>query len=307
MLRSFFSQRFMAAYHNNIAPMAPTTPPDTNNSTAPTQPPPPHAWDAPDKQTNNGENVHQHAANCTAIALSTGDSSSIAHQQMGATGGSGHHSMATATTTPNDKMLFKALYERIVLLEQQSREKDSKMERLSQQLAHCMQLQSASASQQMDNNAPIDPRYSGGVLVWRITEFHSKIAAMRADPNAMFYSTEAYTSPHGYRFCLRMNLSPKMRDHIGLHVHLQQSPNDYHLEWPFRGRIKISMIHPTKLEETENDIIMSKPDLQAFHRPTQEISARSFGFLEYASVGHVLNRGFVVGDVLTVKVHLSIV
>lgn len=197
--------------------------------------------------------------------------------------------------TANSVDLLKSLYERIVVLEQQNHEKDLKIDKLAQQMAKIAL-----------NTCGVHARYSCGILVWKITQFQSKIAAMSGDPNAMFYSGECYTSPHGYRYCVRINISPKFKDFIGLHVHLMKSENDFHLEWPFRGRIKISMIH-RNLNETKHDIIMSKPEILAFHRPGQEISPRGFGFLEYASISHVLNKGFVMMDTLTVKIQLNIV
>lgn len=208
------------------------------------------------------------------------------------TNGAHHNGDPTAACDQQrtDANLLKALYERIIVLEQQTREQDSKLAQLSQQMARTR----------------IDPRYSGGVLVWQITAFAAKVAAMSADPNHMLYSGESFTSPHGYRFCVRLNISAKFPGLIGLHVHLMQSDNDYHLDWPFRGRIKISMIH-RNLNETQHDTIMSKPDIKAFHRPSQEISPRGFGFLEYAGIEQVLANGFVVNDTLSLKVQLSIV
>lgn len=115
--------------------------------------------------------------------------------------------------------LLKALYERIVVLEQQNREKDAQIEKLSQEMKKTC----------LAND--IQARYSGGVLVWQITDFTSKIKAMRADPNKMYYSSDTFTSPNGYRYCARINISPKMKDFIGLHVHLMRSDNDFHLDW----------------------------------------------------------------------------
>lgn len=205
------------------------------------------------------------------------------------------HGNTSASNDSDLTGLMKSMYERIVVLEQQNREKDLKLDKLILQMAKSTL-----------NTTTVNPRYSCGVLVWKINQFQSKISAMSADPNAMFYSSEAYTSSHGYRYCCRINISPKFKDFIGLHVHLMKSENDFHLDWPFRGRIKISMIH-RNLNETKHDIIMSKPEILAFHRPSQEISPRGFGFLEYASISHVLNKGFVIMDTLTVKIQLNIV
>lgn len=222
--------------------------------------------------------------NSTSLGLN--DRLSSVSRQWDAPNKDTNRTNGSSSATSSDADLLKALYERIVVLEQQGREKDMKIEKLTKQMSK--------ASLQH------------GVLVWKIAQFQNKIVAMAADPNAMFYSGEAYTSPHGYRYCVRINISPKVKDFIGLHVHLMKSDNDFHLEWPFRGRIKISMIH-RNLNETKHDIIMSKPEILAFHRPSQEISPRGFGFLEYASISHVLNKGYVIMDTLTIKVQLNIV
>lgn len=192
------------------------------------------------------------------------------------------------------EQLLKSLHDRIGDLEQKNREKDEKIERLTNQMVKACLA------------ADVQGRYSNGVLIWSMSQFQNKVRAMSTDPNRMFYSSDAYTSPYGYKFCARVNISPKVKDAIGLHVHLMQSENDFHLDWPFRGRIKISMIH-TNLSETKHDTIMSKPEILAFHRPTQNVSPRGFGFIEYANINHIQNLGFIVGDTLTLKIQLSIV
>ncbi|KAJ6646612.1 TNF receptor-associated factor 6 [Pseudolycoriella hygida] len=190
--------------------------------------------------------------------------------------------------------LLKVLYERIVVLEQQNREKDAQIEKLTKDMTKVCLV------------SEIEARYSGGVLVWQITQFNSKVQAMRSDPNKMYYSNETFTSPHGYRYCARINISPKRKDFIGLHIHLMRSDNDFHLDWPFRGRIKISMIH-RNLNETKHETIMSKPDILAFHRPTQKISPRGFGFIDYANIDELVDKGFIMMDTLSLKIELNIV
>ncbi|GAB0090754.1 TNF receptor-associated factor 6 [Sergentomyia squamirostris] len=202
---------------------------------------------------------------------------------------------ANGSTTPNPD-LMRAMYERIVVLEQKQQEHSVKMDKLREQLS------------KMCSQTEMQAKYSDGVIVWQIGQFQSKVKAMSANPNIMFYSGETFTSPHGYKFCARINISPKVRDFLGLHVHMMQSENDYHLDWPFNGRIRISMIHPENFSESQTDTIMSKPEILAFHRPTQEgVSPRGFGFLEYASIPDIERRGFIVRDTLTIKIQINIV
>lgn len=233
-------------------------------------------WDPPIKEHQNGKNNNDNndIANLTTIRTN--------NAQL-------HHPPEHS----NDELL-RTLYERVVILEQRNHEQNLKIENLQQQL-HKTYLMS-----------DIQARYSGGVLIWRIQQFENKIQTMSSNSNIMYYSKDSYTSPGGYRFCARINISPKCKDFIGLHIHMMQSDNDYHLEWPFRGRIKISMIH-YNLHETQHDTIMSKPEILAFHRPTQEISPRGFGFLEYASISDIIRRGFIHLDNLTIKIQMNTV
>lgn len=196
----------------------------------------------------------------------------------------------------NDALL-RALYERIVTLEQLSREQGLQIERLTAQMNRLTNANSAGEP---------SARYSGGTLVWKITEFGRKIQEMDANPNCQFYSPDVYTSPFGYRFCARINIAPKTKGHIGLHVHMMQSENDYHLDWPFRGCFKIWMLH-RDMSRCRHDKIMSNDTILAFQRPRQEISPRGFGFFEYANIEEIHCGGFVSMDTLTIKLHIGIV
>lgn len=179
--------------------------------------------------------------------------------------------------------LFQSMYERIVSLEQLNREQALKIEKL--------------ARLEMSRN---------GTLVWRIENFKSKLEMMESNTNLRFYSPECFTDPNGYRFCGRINLTPKRRDSLCFQIHFMKSENDYHLPWPFIGKIKISMIHKEP-KTTQSDILMSNPDILAFHRPQEDISVRSYGFMEYALVEDLFRRGFVNDDCLIIKIQMNIV
>lgn len=196
----------------------------------------------------------------------------------------------------NDALL-RALYERIVTLEQLNREQGMQIERLTAQMNKLTNANSAGEP---------SARYSGGTLIWKITQFSKKVQEMDANPNNRFYSPDVYTSPYGYRFCARINIATKTKGYIGLHVHMMQSENDYHLDWPFRGCFKIWMLH-RDMARCRHDKIMSNDTILAFQRPEQEISPRGFGFLEYANIEEIQNKGFVSMDTLTIKLHIGIV
>lgn len=195
----------------------------------------------------------------------------------------------------NNDALLSALYERIVVLEQLSREQSLKIDKLTTQLNRNV----ASVNE-------MSARHSGGILLWQITNLHSKVEAMKMNASIMHYSPDVYTGPFGYRFCARINVSPKAKHSIGLHLHLMQTDNDYHLDWPFRGCFKIWLVNKNATL-TRFDKIMTNEKILAFARPQMNISPRGFGFLEYADIEAIGKGGYVNEDTLTIKFHISIV
>lgn len=179
--------------------------------------------------------------------------------------------------------LINSMYERIVMLEQQTREQALRIEKL----------------QLMETKRH-------GTLVWKVEDFKRKVETMQTNSQMMFYSSECFTESNGYKFCARINLSQKMKDCLSFHIHLMKSENDFHLSWPFIGRIKISMINKEP-SHSQHDVLMSKPEILAFHRPREEISPRGFGFMEYALISDIVKRGFIDNDCLTIKIQMNIV
>lgn len=192
-----------------------------------------------------------------------------------------------------EEHLIQAMYQRIVVLEQRACEQDVKIENLNKQLAN--------------TRDHIDARYSQGTIVWEIKNFHNLVDYLRSNTNNLVYSRECFTSPYGYKFCARLNIQPKNPHLLSLHVHLMQSENDAHLDWPFVGRIKLCMVHPRDMKLSQHDTIMTKPEILAFHQPKERISTRGFGFVEYANIGDIVKKGFCEDDRLLIKIQINLV
>ena len=52
---------------------------------------------------------------------------------------------------------------------------------------------------------------------------------------------------------------------------------------------------------------MSKPEILAFHRPTQHMNPKAYGFLEYARINDIISNGFVCNNTITIKIEVNIV
>ena len=67
---------------------------------------------------------------------------------------------------------------------------------------------------------------------------------MRSSQTYMLYSPDFYTSPFGYKMCLRCNVSlVDGKWHLGLFVHSMRGDHDDCLRWPFSGRMVMTIVN----------------------------------------------------------------
>ncbi|KAJ1530281.1 hypothetical protein ONE63_005203 [Megalurothrips usitatus] len=220
-------------------------------------------------------------------------------------GSSGGSTAATAGDSNagglHTRELIRALYERVVLLEQKGHEQTIEMNLVKQQLA--------SSNARLERvRHELATVHCGGTFVWRVSHFRPMLSAMKNDPLIMHYSPGFYTSQYGYKFCLRLNLSAKDRSHLAVLIHIMRSDNDVTLDWPFSGRISLKLIHPTDPQRHLKETMMSRPELEAFRRPRHEVCPRGFGYTEFVKVSDLLSIGYLgETDTLVLRVQVQCV
>lgn len=162
----------------------------------------------------------------------------------------------------------------------------------------------------------LEGRYCHGVYVWRLREFPRIVDELRERPVRVLHSPPFYTSPFGYKFCLRLNLTRTgggnggfaggvtrgvgrqegantggSAEWLSLFIHGMRSENDAFLDWPFAGTIMFSILDcgnaQTKAHISE--ALQSSPDRQAFSRPQAHRNPKGFGYTEFASLKTLLN------------------
>lgn len=191
----------------------------------------------------------------------------------------------------NLQELLKTLYEKIVYLEQKTREQDIIIVNMSEQISsHNLSM------------TKLHQRYCNGCYLWYFSDFKNKINAMRENPHLMHYSPGFFTSPNGYKLCLRLNLSPKDNNYIAILVHVMKTEHDHSLDWPFSGRLTISLIHPTQSFRTIKETMMTRPELDAFKRPVQNLNTKGFGYTEFALLEDIIEQDFISNNQLLIKI-----
>ncbi|KAK5643924.1 hypothetical protein RI129_007769 [Pyrocoelia pectoralis] len=190
--------------------------------------------------------------------------------------------------------LLRSLYEKIVVLEQKTREQDIIIANMSEQIAA--------------NNlamSKLSLRYCNGCYLWYITDFKNKINQMRVNHQIMHYSPGFYTSPYGYKLCVRFNLSPKDPNSIAILIHMMKTDHDNSLDWPFSGRISVTLVHPIESFHNMRETMMTRPELEAFKRPVQDLNPRGFGYTEFTLIEDLFTQGFIDNNQLAIKVNVQ--
>ncbi|KAG8234864.1 hypothetical protein J437_LFUL013151 [Ladona fulva] len=211
-------------------------------------------------------------------------------------------------------LLLRALYERIILLEQRAHEQDIVVENLRRKIA-VLEMKEESNSTVEEETAL---RCCNGLFLWKIRRFSSQLQLMmdnqgdRSAPPQMLYSPSFYTHPTcGYRFCARINLSKRNPSHLSLLIHVVRGDYDDILPWPFTGNIKLELINQREGGDhlVESMTVGGEGCPRAFSRPptdgSRTVNPRGFGYMEFVAIADLTSGGFLQNDTLVIRVKVE--
>ena len=95
--------------------------------------------------------------------------------------------------------------------------------------------------------------------------------------------------------------------HISLFVHMMLSEWDDTLEWPFTGRISLSILDLSDDGEYKrhiSEILVTRPNMLAFQRPTTPRNHKGYGYVEFAHLETLQERQYVKNNCLLVRVQV---
>ena len=155
-------------------------------------------------------------------------------------------------------------------------------------------------------------RQCNGMYVWRIREVAKKRATACAGKTSALHSPGFYTSPYGYRMCVRVNLNgldAGVGRHLALFIHFERGENDDILDWPFNGVISLSIVDQSDACADRRHItesLVAKPDVTAFQRPTLERNKKGFGYIEFTSLSVLDDPRYVRDDTLIIRASVKV-
>jgi len=154
-------------------------------------------------------------------------------------------------------------------------------------------------------------RVCNGCFIWRIENYRQRRQDAINGIATALHSPAFYTSLYGYKLCLRINLNgvdSGVGRFIALFVHMMQGDYDSILEWPFTGRITLTILDQsegTEFRQHISETLIAKPNLLAFQRPTAPRNYKGYGYVEFAPIEHIRDPQYIKNNTMLVRVQID--
>lgn len=189
--------------------------------------------------------------------------------------------------------------QKILQLEQQNQRQENIIRELKTKIRH------------LENTvADFEGRAGNGTFLWKIKNYYKLRREAEKGETTAIHSNSFYSSFNGYKMCIRVNMNgvdAARGTHLSVFVHFMQGEFDEILEWPFSGRIILTIIDQNPICELRHhmsETLLSKPNLAAFQRPNQSRNHKGFGYMEFMPLSVIDGSMYVRNDTLIIKVNI---
>ncbi|KAK7912524.1 hypothetical protein WMY93_012735 [Mugilogobius chulae] len=155
----------------------------------------------------------------------------------------------------------------------------------------------------------LEAQQCNGVFIWRLRTFSALLKNQEAGQPVVEHSPGFYTGRPGYKLCLRLHLQTptvqRCSNYISLFVHTMQGIYDSQLSWPFQGLIRLSILDQGPGGQHHVEMMETKPDLQAFKKPTIPRNPKGFGYVTFMHLQQLHQRAFIKDDTLLIRCEVT--
>lgn len=148
-----------------------------------------------------------------------------------------------------------------------------------------------------------------GVFVWRLRNFSTHLRTQAGGQPVVEHSPGFYTGRPGYKLCLRLHIQtasvPRCASYISLFVHIMQGNFDGQLSWPFQATIRLAILDQGPDGMHHEEVMETKPDLQAFQKPTIQRNPKGFGYVTFLHLTQLQQRAYVKDDTMLVRCEVT--
>ena len=157
----------------------------------------------------------------------------------------------------------------------------------------------------------LEGRVCNGSYTWRIENYQQHRQAAIIGIATGILSPPFYTSFYGYKLCLRINLNgvdSGVGKHIALFVHMMQGDYDSILEWPFTGRITLTILDQsegTEFRQHISESLIAEPNHVASQRPTAPVNHEGHGCVAIAPIEHIREPQYINNNTMLVRIQID--
>ena len=154
----------------------------------------------------------------------------------------------------------------------------------------------------------LDVKTTHGILVWKIPDIRRRYRDAMERRTISLYSPPFYTSPHGYRMCIRTYLNGDgigKGTHLSLFFVLMRSEHDNLLSWPFKQSVRFTLVNQKNPAASITEAFV--PDLHSpsFKKPENDMNIAS-GFPKFARQSVLQDENFTQGNVIYIKCQVDL-
>lgn len=154
----------------------------------------------------------------------------------------------------------------------------------------------------------LDVKTTNGILIWKIPDVRRRYREAVDRKTISLYSPPFYTSPHGYRVCVRVYLNGDgigKGTHISLFFFIMRSEQDNLLSWPFKQRVRFTLVHQKKSSLSITEAFVPDHNSPSFQKPEQDMNVAS-GFPKFARQSVLQDEGFTQDNVIYIRCQVDL-
>lgn len=144
-----------------------------------------------------------------------------------------------------------------------------------------------------------------GTYIWKIVDVTEKLRLAQNDTQSSFYSPPFYSSPNGYKMCLRVYLNgdgTSRGTHMSVFFVLMRGDYDAILNWPFDYKVTFILYDQSGKQKHIVESFRPNTSSTSFSRPKYSINTAS-GIPRFAPISEITrpNNSYVVDDTMFLK------
>ena len=154
----------------------------------------------------------------------------------------------------------------------------------------------------------LDVKTTNGIFIWKIPDVRRRYRDAVERKTISLYSPPFYTSPHGYRVCVRTYLNGDgvgKGTHLSLFFFIMRSEHDNLLSWPFKQSVRFTLVHQKNPSLNITEAFVPDLNSPSFQKPEFDMNIAS-GFPKFARLSVLQDEGFTQDNVIYIKCQVDL-